>query len=380
MTSSQLHIAISAPLLAPPGQGSYRSAGIHTYIAQTLLNLPGLDPAVQFTLFAAHPPAGLDRSITVELPRWRTDRPRQRILWEQLALPSATRRAQADVLHATAFVAPIVRPAPTVITIYDLSFALFPQFFRGFNQTYLRWGTRLSARRAQRLITISDCTRRDVHRLYDVPLDRIDVAYPGVAETMQPPPLDRVAAFRHEKNLPEKFFLFLGTLEPRKNLITLVRAFTQLKQTCPDARLVLAGGVGWLADELFATIKASGVKESILLPGYVAAEDKALWYAAATAFVYPSIYEGFGLPPLEAMACGTPVIVSNAASLPEVVGDAGLLIAPEDVNSWTAALKRMWNDAAYQAELADRGKRQAAQFTWRETARQTVDTYNRAGK
>ena len=374
------HVAISAPLLAPPDQGSYRSAGIHTYIAQTLLHLPETDPTVQFTLFATHPPVGLDRSITVEAPRWKTDRPMQRILWEQLALPSATRRVKADALHATAFVAPIIHLAPTVITIYDLSFALFPQFFRGFNQTYLRLGTRLSARRAQRLITISDCTRRDVHRLYNVPLDRIDVAYPGVDETLQSPSSDRVENFRRAKNLPEKFLLFLGTLEPRKNLITLVRAFTQLKQACPEAMLVLAGGVGWLADDLFAAIDASGVKDSIVLPGYVAAEDKALWYAAAAAFVYPSIYEGFGLPPLEAMACGTPVIVSNAASLPEVVGDAGLLIAPEDVSSWAAAMMRVWNDAAYRAELADRGTRQAAKFTWLITARQTLHTYRQIMK
>jgi glycosyltransferase involved in cell wall biosynthesis len=122
------------------------------------------------------------------------------------------------------------------------------------------------------------------------------------------------------------------------------------------------------------------VKGSIMLPGYVAAEDKALWYAAATAFVYPSIYEGFGLPPLEAMACGTPVIVSNAASLPEVVGEAGLLIAPEDVGGWAAVLTRVWNDAAYRAELADRGKRQAARFTWLETARQTMIAYRQVGK
>jgi len=377
---SPLHVAISAPLLAPSGQDSYRSAGIHTYIAQTLLHLPEIDPAMQFTLFAAHPPVGLDRSIAVESPRWKTDRPAQRILWEQLALPSAVRRVKADVLHATAFVAPIIHSAPTIITIYDLSFALFPQYFRGFNQTYLRVGMRLSAHRAQRLITISDCTRRDVHRLYNVPLDRIDVAYPGVDETLQPLPPDRVETFRRAKNLPEKFLLFLGTLEPRKNLITLVRAFTQLKQTYPEAALVLAGGVGWLADDLFAAIDASGVKDSIVLPGYVAAEDKALWYAAATAFVYPSIYEGFGLPPLEAMACGTPVIVSNAASLPEVVGDAGLLIAPEDVSSWTAALIRMWNDSAYRAELVDRGRQQAAQFTWRETARQTMIAYRQVVK
>jgi glycosyltransferase involved in cell wall biosynthesis len=366
-------IAISAPLLAPPG--SYRSAGIHTYIQHSLQHLPEADPALRLTLFTAHPPAGLPPSIEVQPPRWNTDRPAGRILWEQLALPAAVQRAHADALHATAFVAPLRRPAPTVITIYDVSFALFPQFFRGFNQTYLRVGMRWSARQAQRLIAISDCTRRDVHRLYGVPLDRITVAYPGVDETLRRADPDRVQAFRRLKNLPDKFLLCLGTLEPRKNLSMLVRAFAQLKRECADAVLVLAGGIGWLADDILAAIEACGVQDSVLLPGYVADREKALWYAAATAFVYPSLYEGFGLPPLEAMACGTPVVTSNAASLPEVVGEAGLMLAPDDVPGWAAALQRVWMDAAYRAELADRCVRQAQQFTWPATARQIARAY-----
>ncbi len=373
MNHSAPHIAISAPLLAP--EGSYRSAGIHTYIQQSLQHLPEVDPALRLTLFAAHPPAKLPSAIEVQPPRWNTDRPTLRILWEQLALPAAVRRAQADVLHATAFVAPIVRARPTVLTIYDVSFALFPQFFRGFNQTYLRVGTRWSARRAQRIIVISDCARRDVHRLYDVPFDRIMVAYPGVDETLTRADPDRVQGFRRQKNLPDQFLLYLGTLEPRKNLVLLVRAFAQLKRECPEARLVLAGGLGWLADDIFTTIEECGVKDSVLLPGYVAAEEKALWYAAATGFAFPSLYEGFGMPPLEAMACGTPVITSNAASLPEVVGEAGLMRAPDDVSGWAAALKRVWIDAAYRAELADRGVRQARQFTWSNTARQIAQSY-----
>jgi glycosyltransferase involved in cell wall biosynthesis len=366
-------IAISAPLLAP--QGSYRSAGIHTYIQHSLQHLPEADPALRLTLFTAHPPAELLPSIEVRRPRWQIDRPVLRILWEQMALPAAARRAQADVLHATAFVAPIARPCPTVITIYDVSFALFPQLFRGFNQTYLRAGTRWSVRHAQRIITISDCTRRDVHRLYDVPLDRIVVAYPGVGETLRRADPDQVREFRRLKNLPDKFLLYLGTLEPRKNLPMLVRAFAQLKRECPDAVLVLAGGLGWLADEIFAAIESCGVRDSVLLPGYVAAEDKALWYTAATAFVFPSLYEGFGMPPLEAMACGAPVVTSNTASLPEVVGEAGLMLAPDDVSGWAAALKRVWTDAAYRAELADRGVRQTQQFTWQATSRQIAQAY-----
>ncbi len=374
MSRSSPRVAIGAHLLH--GQGGYRSAGIHTYIAQTVRCLPQADAALQLTVFTSHPPAGWERSVRVHMSRWKTERPPLRILWEQLVLPGAARRARAELLHATAFVAPIVRPCPTVVTIYDLSFALFPQYFRGFNQTYLRAGTRFSARHARRVLVISEQTKRDVQRLYHVPLDRIDVAYPGV--DLCPAAAEQVARFKRQKNLPEKFVLFLGTLEPRKNLTMLVESFAEFAREQPEALLVLAGGMGWLVDDVFAAIEQSGVKDRIMCPGYVAAEEKALWYSAATVFVYPSIYEGFGLPPLEAMACGTPVIASNAASLPEVVDGAGILIGPNDARSWSEALRRTWHDAAYRAELAEQGLRQAQKFTWLAAARQIAQSYRRA--
>jgi glycosyltransferase involved in cell wall biosynthesis len=376
MTHRQPRIAINAQLLHG-GQG-YRSAGIHTYTEQILRHLPQADPDLHYTLFTQHPPHDLDPSIEIKAARWPTERPTMRILWEQIAQPHAVRRAQADVLHATAFVGPIIRSCPTVLTIYDLSFALFPQFFRGLRQTYLRVGTRYSARHAKRIIAISDNTRRDIARLYGVPLDQIDLAYPGVDQTLGRRSNAEVERFCREKSLPAKFLLFLGTLEPRKNLPMLIRAFAQMKQTCPDARLVLAGGIGWLADEIFDAVKLAGVEDRVIFAGFVAEAEKPLWYSAATAFVYPSIYEGFGLPPLEAMACGTPVIVSNASSLPEVVGEAGVLIDPNDERSWSAALSRVWNDTAYRAELTDRGVRQAKKFTWIESARSITATYRKA--
>jgi glycosyltransferase involved in cell wall biosynthesis len=151
-----------------------------------------------------------------------------------------------------------------------------------------------------------------------------------------------------------------------------------MKTECPDAKLVLAGGTGWLTEEIFNTVKLAGVEDRVILAGFVAEEEKSLWYSAATAFVYPSIYEGFGLPPLEAMACGAPVIVSNAASLPEVVGEAGVMIDPNDERSWSAAMSRVWHDETYRAELTDRGLRQAKKFSWIETARSITSTYRQA--
>lgn len=376
MNQRSLRIAISAHLLH--GQGGYRSAGIHTYIEQTLRHLPEADPALRLTVFTRHPPADLPSPVEVCGTRWPTERPPVRILWEQLRLPLIMKRLRADVLHATAFAAPLVRSCPTLITIYDLSFALFPAYFRGFNQRYLRAATRFSARHARRVIAISEHTRRDVHRLYGVPLDQIDVAYPGVDESLRPADPEAIARFRREKNLPDKFLLFLGTLEPRKNLNMLIQAFTEMKRDCPTATLVLAGGVGWKADDLFAAIDSSGVKDSIVLPGFIKAEEKVLWMSSATAFVYPSIYEGFGIPPLEALACGTPVITSDAASLPEVVGEAGLSISPTDPNGWAQALQRVWSDDAYRTELRERGLRQAQKFTWSAAARQIAASYRRA--
>ncbi len=371
-------IAINAHLLAPRGTGGYRSAGIHTYTEQVLRHLPPADPDLRYTVFTAHPPSDLDPMIEVQPSRWNTARPAARIAWEQIVQPRAARRVKAAVLHDTAFVGPIVRPCPIVLTIYDLSFALYPQFFRGLQPTYLRIGTRYSARRAKRIIAISDNTRRDIARLYHVPIDRIDLAYPGVDETIGRRSAVEVERFRRDQSLPNKFLLFLGTLEPRKNLPMLIRAFAQMKIACPDAKLVLAGGLGWLTEEIFNAVKSAGIEDRVSLPGFVAPAEKALWYSAATAFVYPSIYEGFGLPPLEAMACGTPVIVSNAAALPEVVGDAGISIDPQDVKSWTAAMTRVWGDEAYRAELAHRGLAQARNFRWIETARATTSSYRRA--
>ena len=379
MQDTRPHVAISAHLLAARGATGYRSAGIHTYIAHLLQHLARVDSGLRYTVYTnAQPPI----DARIRPARWSTARPLARIAWEQLAQPVALRRDRPDLLHATAFVAPLLSRHPTVVTVYDLSFALFPEYFRGPNQVYLRAVARQSARRARRVIAISDHTRRDVHRLYGVPLDRIDVAYPGVDPRFQPLPREAVEAFRRRHDLPGRFFLHLGTLEPRKNLSRLIEAFALFTNRDvgghPHAHLILVGGKGWMVDDLFAKVKSLGLDDRVTFAGYAPGEDLPLWYNAATAFVYPSTYEGFGIPPVEAMACGTPVIASNAASLPEAVGDAGLTVGPEDVSGLAQAMRRVWDDASLRGELSQRGIEQARRFAWEATAKATVESYRRA--
>jgi glycosyltransferase involved in cell wall biosynthesis len=378
------HIGLNAHLLA--GRAGYRSAGIHHYLAHLLRHLPEADPHLRYTLFvgpetdmtelsAPCPGAegrGADRGWRVNRSRWPTQHPPLRILWEQTALPLAARGL--DLLHGLAFVAPLLAPCPTLVTVYDLSFLRTPERFRRGNRWYLQMFTRWSCRRARRIIAISENTRRDLVALFGIPPERVDVVPPGVSPSFGPLPPDQVAAFRRAKGLPERFVLYLGTLEPRKNLITLLEAFARLR---PGVKLVLAGGTGWMFAEVFARVQALGLEGKVVFPGYVPDEELPLWYNAATVFVYPSLYEGFGMPPLEALACGTPVVVSNASALPEAVGDAGVLVRPDAVDEWAQALERLLDDAALRAELGARGRAHAARFSWERAAAGTVAVYHR---
>jgi glycosyltransferase involved in cell wall biosynthesis len=211
---------------------------------------------------------------------------------------------------------------------------------------------------------------------YGLSPGKVDVVHNGVGSRFRPLPAAQVAAFRVEQGLPESFILFLGTLEPRKNVTRLLEAYARLPESKPP--LMLAGGKGWLYEDLLARREALGLTDQVHFVGYVPAEDLPLWYNAAELFAYPSLYEGFGLPPLEAMACGTPVISSASSSLPEVVGSAGLLVDPTDVEALATAMHRVISDKDLQAEMRNAGLEQARLFSWRQTALQTAGSYRRA--
>lgn len=368
-----MHIGLNAHLHS--GSAGYRSAGIHGYIDGLLRHLPAAAPADwQLTAFVGAGNTTTIDGITMRRSRLDTTAPPRRILWEQAIQPFAL--GGIDLYHALAFVAPLALTIPSVVTIYDLSFVHYPERLPATRRLYLRLLTGLTCARAQRVIAISRSTADDLTHTLGVPANKIDVAAPGYDPArFQPLPAEQIAAFRHDHDLPERFWLFVGTLEPRKNLPTLIEAYAALPQKPP---LIIGGGRGWDYAPIFAAVERHGLEDSVRFVGFIPPEALPIWYNCAEAFVYPSVFEGFGMPVLEAMACGTPVIVSDASSLPEVAGEAGLCVPPHDVSAWSAALRRAWEDASWRDEARERGLRQAARYTWAGTAQQTVESYRKA--
>ena len=369
-----VHIGVNAHLLSL-AQG-YRSAGINWYIHNLLCHLPDVDPEVRYTVFLGEKGYSAARSIQLQVSRLPTSRPPARILWEQAFQPSALRRAQVDLLHGPAYVGPLASACPYVLTFHDLSFLFFPQGFRRLNRAYLRTFSRLSAHRARRVIAVSESTKRDLVEHYGLSPDRIDVVYNGVDAGFRPVPAGQVKAFRTTEGLPERFILFVGTLEPRKNVVRLIEAYARLPKGRPP--LVLVGSKGWLYDEIFARVEALNLQEQVRFAGYASADTLPYWYNAAELLAYPSLYEGFGLPPLEAMACGTPVVTSTASSLPEVVGDAALLVDPTDVEALALAMESVLSDQELRRQMQAAGLAQARRFSWETAAQGTVESYRRA--
>jgi glycosyltransferase involved in cell wall biosynthesis len=233
-----------------------------------------------------------------------------------------------------------------------------------------------AAARADRIIAISEATRQDIIRHLRVPADRVERIYCGVESRFQPVENGQLRDFREQRGLERGFILYLATIEPRKNLIRLIDAYAELRRRgATDRPLVLAGGPGWGVESIVRHVHEAGVEDSVRFVGFVPEPEMPLWYNAADLFVYPSEYEGFGLPALEALACGTPVVASNRSSLPEVVGDAGVLVDPTDTGAMADAMQRVLEDERLQSRLSAAGPEQARPFTWRRMAEETLAVY-----
>ncbi|MGI8589038.1 MAG: glycosyltransferase family 4 protein [Chloroflexia bacterium] len=382
-----MHIGINAQLLA--FTGDYRAAGVSKHIADLITALLALPDDTRYTLYIGPGARGRPTDFVasgrarLRVSRWPTVQPEARIAWEQTALPLLAARDLLDVLHCPVLVRPFVSPVPTVITVHDLVFLRYPQRFPLAKRLYLTALARVSVRRASRIIAVSEATRRDLGELLGVPAGRVTVVPNGVdLRRFHPRPADQVEAFRREHGLPERMILYIGTLEPRKNLTTLLRAYAAAKADLGGARLVIGGGEGWFYDEIFRTAAELGLldgPDAVRFAGYVPDAELALWYNSATAFVYPSDYEGFGLPPLEAMASGVPTVVADRSSLPEVVGDAGLLVDPHSTAALADALRAVLRPETA-AGFAEAGPRRAARFPWSAAAEATLRVYREAAR
>ncbi len=353
-------------------------AGNESYATNLIEALARVDAVNEYTLYVTTAEARARFSQRWPNFRIQTTLPHTPLIRIPLTLAAELRKRPVDVLHVQ-FTAPPFSPCPVVVSVHDLSFEHLPQTFNRRSRTQLRLTVRHSVRRAARILTLSEHTRRDMIETYGTSPERI-TAIPLAAPSYfgrvrEERELQRV---RHIYGIEGDYILCVSSIQPRKNLPRLVRAYESLRNKRGPGKLpklVLVGKCAWLYDETLRSIEEGRMKDSVILTGYVPQSDLPALYSGSICFVYPSYFEGFGLPPLEAMKCGAPVIAGNRTSLPEVVGDAGILVDPYDVNAIAAAIERLIDDPDYRQQLRVKGLARSSVFDWNETARRTLDVY-----
>jgi glycosyltransferase involved in cell wall biosynthesis len=353
-----------------------RPTGTETYslaLIKALAKLAG--PSHRLRLYTAQPPqhSGWPESPYVEtrvIP-W----PR---LWTHLRLAAELKVHPPDILFVPAHVLPLYCPVRALVTIHDLGYLYYPETHRGLDRRYLDWTTRRHTRIADGIIADSMATRHDLIDLYGADAGRISVVYLGWDNSLAPvedqAEIDRI---KTKLNIDGEYLLYLGTLHPRKNLVRLIEAYHMAIGPLPrpgqGPQLVIAGRKGWLYDEIFARVQDLNLADQVIFTGYVSDETKPGLISGALAYLFPSLYEGFGLPVLEAMACGTPVLTSNVSSLPEVAGNAALLVDPQRTEDISRGITELVTGADLRCSLIERGLHQIQKFSWDKAAAQILE-------
>ena len=357
-----------------------QGGGIGRYTRELVTALARLDTQNPYILFSAKPssdfpplPGANFRRVSTRLSTDWLAR-----LWHRarLPLPIELWTGPIRLLHSPDFtLPPSKRGVPTLLTVHDLSFVRTPETATPGLRAYLNAAVPRSVRRADLILADSEATRSDLIKVYQTPPDKIRVLYSGVERRFQPVHDEKtLAALRENYQLGSgPFVLSVGTIQPRKNYERLVEAFRRLDK--PNIKLVIAGGKGWLADPLYRMVDQLGMKERVQFIGFVADDDLPALYSAAHVFAFPSLYEGFGLPALEAMACGTPVLTSNVSSLPEVVGEAALSVDPIDVDAISEGLFKLVEDSGLRKKLIQQGIERAKRFSWDNAAGELKQHY-----
>jgi glycosyltransferase involved in cell wall biosynthesis len=367
-----LHIAIDAHSVGA-GLG-----GNETYATNLIEALAEIDSVNRYTLYVTKKEAVerfADRWPNVHL---RLTLPHTPLVRIPLTLTVELRRRPVDILHVQ-YTSPPFTPCPVVNTIHDLSFEHLPETFKRRSWRQMRLTIRRSAQSAAHILTDCDFARDDILRTYGIPPERVTAVPLAAAERFSPVrdenELDRV---RNKYGINGKYILTVGSIQPRKNIPRLIRAYSMLceeRNLEPLPKLVVVGKRGWLYEDTLATAESSTVRDRIILTGYVDDKDLPALYSAASCFVYPSYFEGFGIPPLEAMRCGTPTITGDRTCFPEIIGDAGLLVDPFDERAIMRGIVRVLTEQTLRDELIEKGLERANSYDWLKTARQTLDVY-----
>lgn len=360
--------------------------GIGTYTYQLVRRMPQIDREHEYYVFLNREPKGeelgalpLDPAITLGAPR--LERLKWWFGWAQAYLPLAARQARTEVIFSPGTGGPYLPLQPMVVTVHDLSPLHFPQYFTARARRYWNWIVPANARRAETVLTVSEYTKRDLCERLNLQPDHVVVTYPAADPQFKPQSQERILQVCDRLGLQPGFLLYVGTIEPRKNLPMLFRAIRLLlERGLQLPPLVLAGWRGWLWEESVRAVAELGLSDHVRWLDYVPFEDLPALYSAASLFTYVSVFEGFGIPPVEAMACGTPVVTSNCSSLPEVVGDAALLVDPHSPESIAQAIDRGLHDTEWRMAMREKGVARAARYSWDTTAAQTLAALTAAAR
>lgn len=350
-------------------------SGVGYYAENLLGGMMAVAPEHDYVLFSNRDMRGTWQPLARETVYSRRFFP-MRAAWMQAVLPGSLRRVRPDVCHFPNYLAPVTSGCPYVVTIHDMTLFITPRFHRFKKLVLDRTLVPHVARRAAGIVTVSKSARNDIVRYLKVPPEKVRVVMNAVSPAFTPvcdqAKLDAVCA-RYGLNVP--YILYVGTIEPRKNLQRLIQAFAQLKKRGLPHRLVMVGQPGWHCAPIYAEVERQNLQRDAIFTGYVPYEDLPALYSAAESMAFPSLYEGFGLPVLEAMACGTPVVTSASSSLSEVAGDAALLVNPYQVEQIANALHLIHSEPDLAASLREKGRERAAHFTWENAARATLELY-----
>jgi glycosyltransferase involved in cell wall biosynthesis len=363
-------------------QGS--RSGIAQYVYYLLLYLRKVDKKNEYTLFLGSSNYVFEDIANFEFLLDISDFPTKnqfsKIVWQHLYLPLRMKELRIDVFHEPAFVAPYFKKCPAVITIHDLSYKLLPNCYTLRNRLYLERLTERSISLSDKIIAISENTKKDILQNYKIKEEKIKVIYEGVDEVFHPMAdlkEEASAMVKAKYGISGNFILMVSLISPRKNMVNLIKAFSLLKKKgAADHQLVIVGKKGWFFEEVFREAENSNYSKDIIFCDFVSRYDLVTLYNAADVFVYPSLYEGFGLPLLEAMACNCPVVASDCSSIPEVCSDAAILVDPLDPGAFAEAISQVINNRTLRESLIEKGRLRINNFSWEKTARETIDLYN----